>query len=131
MANRFGTAFIGAILMAAIIVVAGAYLGLSRWLGAHPFWMVQVAWIGVGAGVVVALVYAWRQFSVWSSGFFTLAFLGLSFTAAAMGKHAFAASFAADRVAGKFWYHGSMAVAGGMFVCLFVVFYFLGRKLIR
>ena len=41
--------------IAAILVLAFAYLGGTIQLGAHPFWSVQVAYIGIGVGLVVLI----------------------------------------------------------------------------
>ena len=55
MRKQFDIVFHGAIVLAAVIVSAGTYLGFSRWFGAHPFWQVQVVWIGIAVAAALFL----------------------------------------------------------------------------
>ena len=96
-------------LIAAILVITAAYYGLSKNLGAHPFWSVQVAWAGVPIGLILAFLFRRRRWSVRIGLFSTL--LAVSGFAAHFGRLRFAASFAEDRLAGQFWYLGWIGVA--------------------
>ena len=129
MYHRFDRVFLGATLLTALVVMGGAYLGLSRWLGAHPYWMVQVAWIGVAVGVVLAILCAALRVPTAIVAATSVVFLGLSLSAAKYGKLGFAASYGEDRLAGNFWYFGSMAVAAALFLAIFVGLGYVGNKL--
>lgn len=96
-------------LMSAFVVLLAAYWGLSRALGAHPFWSVKIAWIGVPLGLLLALLFrrqAWtRRLTLFGAA------LILTGLAAHFGRLRFAASFADDRLAGQFWFYGWIGVA--------------------
>lgn len=96
-------------LIAAFIVMLAAYWGASRQLGAHPFWSLKIAWIGVPFGLMLALLLRRRTWIKRIVGFgFLLAVAGF---AAHMGRLRFAASFAEDQLAGQFWFFGWIGVA--------------------
>ena len=96
-------------LIAAILVITAANYGYSKNLGAHPFWSVQVAWIGVPIGLGLAFLFRRRRWSV-RIGLFSL-LLAVSGFSAHFGRLRFAASFAEDQLAGQFWYYGWIGVA--------------------
>ena len=103
---------------AAIVLIAAGHLGLTRALGAHPFWALKVVWVGLAAGVVI-----YGLSCLWSGGWWAklvLAGIGLgaSYGVASLGKARFAASFAEDFLAGRMWYFGWMAVSCFAFVVL-------------
>lgn len=97
-------------LIAAISVIAAAYLGLTTALGAHPFWSVSVAWIGVPIGLLLALLG--RTFGLRRSLQVLVFLIGLTvaFAVASLAKERFAASFADDALAGRFWHFGWIAI---------------------
>ncbi len=96
-------------LIAAIVVILSAHWGASHALGAHPFWSLKVALIGVPIGLMFAIVFRRARWMKCLIGFA----LGLVFAGAAahFGRLRFAASFAEDRLAGQFWFFGWLAVA--------------------
>ena len=96
-------------LMSALIVLLAAYWGLSRALGAHPFWSVKVALIGVPIGLAAALLFRRMAWTRRLAGFLCL--LIMTGLAAHFGRLRFAASFAEDQLAGQFWFFGWIGVA--------------------
>lgn len=114
-------ASLAAYVLAAGLVIAAAYYGIFRHLGAHPFWDTKVALIGAPIGIFLALllrVMRWR----WSTRLFTfLVLLAIAGTAAHQGRLQFAASFAENQLAGQFWFVGwiaSAAFAAGLIAAL-------------
>lgn len=93
------------------VVIVAAYYGVTRSLGAHPFWDTQVAMFGAPIGLGLAMVLRslkWR----WATRMFTfLVVLALTGTAAHQGRLLFAASYAENALAGQFWYFGWIACA--------------------
>ena len=96
-----------AYLIAGLVVLASAHLGLTQALGAHPFWATQIAWIGVPLGLVAAFALAWLRNSI-RLAFFAAALVTTGF-AAHFGKTEFAASFAENQLAGQIWHFGWIA----------------------
>jgi hypothetical protein len=97
-------------LSATALVIAAAWSGLTVSLGAHPFWAVKIALIGAPVGAAAALVL--RRF-VPPAAALIASVLGLatSLASATYGKRVFAASFAEDALAGKFWFFGWIGAA--------------------
>jgi len=127
--NLFGTLFAGAIFLASFFVIRGAYSGISVWMGAHPWWAIQVCWIGVGAGLPLTLSLTFLRLSFYRSLIISVIFLLLAAWVAMYGKQGFAASYAEDWLAGKLWYYGSIAVAAAVFTNLFVLIFAASKKL--
>ena len=98
-----------AAVLATAITLALAHLGLTRALGAHPFWSAKIAWIGAPVGLVLALGALRLPKLVAAGGFALLTVASLA--VAQYGKTGFAASFAEDRFAGQLWYFGWIATA--------------------
>ncbi len=96
-------------LMSALIVLISAYWGLSRALGAHPFWSTKIALIGVPIGLALALIVRRMAWTTRLASFLCL--LVLAGLAAHFGRLRFAASFAEDQLAGQFWFFGWIGVA--------------------
>ncbi len=96
-------------LVAGLLPVAGAGLGLSQWLGAHPWWAMQTALIGTPVGLVLGLgltrLRRWRGVVV--AAVALICALGL----AHYGKTQFAATYAEDVLAGRIWYFGWIGAA--------------------
>ena len=108
-------------LAVAAAIGAGFLVGLPRTLGAHPWWAGQT-WIvgGLGGAVLwLAMRRAGLPFRVQA----ILAALALAASAAAahFGKQAFAASFAENALAGRFWYFGWFALSGSIALALAIV----------
>ena len=91
--------------LGAALVLAAGYVGLTQDFGAHPFWAFKVTWIGAPVGAVLFLILRARSQSVLiGAGLAVLALV--AYGAAHWGKTEFAASFAENALAGKFWYFG-------------------------
>ncbi len=103
------TRFLIAAGAAAAIVLAAAHLGLTERLGAHPWWAVQIAWIGVPIGVVLAWFAAKRP--SWTPSIASLVLAVGAFGLASLGKARFAVSYAEDVFAGQMWYWGWIGTA--------------------
>ena len=111
----------------AIAATAGALLaaatlaGATAALGAHPWWAVQTGLIGTALGL--ALYGALRALGVGAGRLGLAAALALlaSAGAAHFGGKIFAASFAENALAGRFWYFGWFALAGSAAIVLTVL----------
>lgn len=101
-----------------VLVAVLAWMGVTERLGAHPFWAVRIGWTGAAAGAGLALVLILlRVPSGWRLG------LGVAGTAAGyavakVGAARFAASYAEDALAGRFWFFGWICVAAALVVML-------------
>lgn len=108
-----------AVLLALAVTVAAAWFGLTRALGAHPFWDVQVALIGAPLGVMAAVALRATRVPPIAG----LVLWGAVAVAAALaawwGKTGFAASYAEDRVAGLFWYYGWIGACAGFAAAIY------------
>lgn len=102
---------LAAYLIAAGIVVIAAHYGVSKSLGAHPFWAIKIAWIGAPIGMMLAFAaraLRWR----WVTRLFVfLVLLTIAGIFAHQGRLQFAASFAENQLAGQAWYFGWIASA--------------------
>lgn len=102
----------------ALGVVVVSLAGLPQMLGAHPWWAQQTGIIGSIGGAVLWLVL--RRAGVSTSGQVMLAVstLLVAVASAHFGKQVFAASFAENGIAGRFWYFGWIALAGSAVLVL-------------
>lgn len=98
------------------VFAAGAILGLPEALGAHPFWAVRAGVIGSAIGAACLILLLWLGLSSGRILVLSGICLILSSGAAWFGKRAFAASFAEDVLAGRFWFFGWFAIAASLFV---------------
>ncbi len=96
-------------ILAAAGVIAVAWLGGTKALGAHHFWSVKVALIGAPIGAILALATARLPRLPAIAGFTVLTLA--AFAAAKWGQTEFANSYAENQLAGKFWYFGWIAAA--------------------
>ncbi len=88
---------------------AAAASGLTRVLGAHPWWSEKVVWVGLPAGIALAAT-AWLLAPARGPRLITLfALTLLAFGLAQYGQARFAASVAEDALAGQAWYFGWIA----------------------
>ena len=99
-----------------------AWLGLSRALGAHPFWDFKTALIGAPVGVVAGL--AASSLARWPRIALAIAVLAAATVLAVYGKTRFAASYAEDALAGQLWYFGWVGVAAGLSLTVMAVMTF-------
>ncbi|MGB3314418.1 MAG: hypothetical protein WBB85_08390 [Albidovulum sp.] len=103
---------------AVLIVYALARLGLPERLGAHPFWAVKIGWIGgaIGAGLVLALLLVRTKITLR----LIIGAIGVAagFAVAKIGAARFAASYAEDALAGRFWFIGWICVAAALVIVL-------------
>ena len=97
--------------LAALALAAAAFLGLPKSLGAHPWWSQSVVWIGLPIGLAAALALRFLK-APWLLSLAGLVLLTAgAFALASYGKAQFAASYAEDVLAGRFWYFGWIATA--------------------
>ncbi len=95
-------------------LVAASLAGLPRMRGAHPWWAQQTGIIGGAGGAVLwlAMRRAGLPFSIQVIA--AVAALLASVAAAHFGKQVFAASYAENALAGRFWYFGWFAISGSV-----------------
>ena len=103
-----------AVVLALALPVLLAALGVSRGLGAHPFWAFQTAIVGAPVGCVLGLALMRTRRGILAGA----ALLAVSGVTAWMGKARFTASYAEDALAGKLWYFGWIGVAAGLALLL-------------
>lgn len=99
-------------------LVAATLVGLPQALGAHPWWAQQT---GIGGSLGGAAVYLGLR----AAGISPTTLLGiavplvlLSGLSAHFGRQIFAASFAENTLAGRFWFFGWIAVCGSVALLL-------------
>lgn len=99
--------------VAASLAVA-SLAGLPQALGAHPWWAQQSGIVGGVGGAVLWFVP--RRLSLSFSALVVVAGSALLASAAAahFGKQVFAASFAQNALAGRFWSFGWFAISGSV-----------------
>jgi hypothetical protein len=95
-------------------LAAASMAGLPETLGAHPWWAEQSGIVGGIGGAVLWLVL--RRAGLSFSALVVLAVSALLASAAAahFGKQVFAASFAENALAGRFWYFGWFTISGSV-----------------
>lgn len=95
-------------------LAAASMAGLPETLGAHPWWAEQSGIVGGIGGAVLWLVL--RRAGLSFSALVVLAVSALLASAAAahFGKQVFAASFAENALAGRFWYFGWFMISGSV-----------------
>jgi len=95
-------------------LTAASLAGLPDALGAHPWWAQQSGIIGGVGGAILWL--ALRRAGLSFSALVVVAVSALLASAAAahFGKQVFAASFAENALAGRFWYFGWFAISGSI-----------------
>lgn len=112
---------LAALAVATTLPVLLAYSGTTAWLGAHPWWSINIAWIGAPLGLTLAMVAVAtglrRRVAVAGSAIL-LVFAGLC---GHFGKAEFAASFAENGLAGRFWYYGWIGVLAALTLLLALV----------
>ena len=100
-----------------VLVPTLHFAGVWIWAGAHPIWSLKGSLIGLAIGLVaylIAAVFAWRHPSKLT--IVALGFVGTLIVAtivALNGKAGFVASYAEDGFAGRVWFYGYIAAAGG------------------
>ncbi len=97
---------VGAAAGALVLVIGFAWLGGPQALGAHPWWAASVGYIGGAAGVAVWLVLTLVRLGPRRTALAALVVLVAAGVATWIGKTNFAASYAEDALAGRFWYVG-------------------------
>jgi hypothetical protein len=109
--------------IAGIVLVVVGLSGATAALGAHPWWAAKVVWIGLAFGLglglgAAALGAGWRLRAIAGA-----AALGCAGLAAVLGKAVFAASYAENALAGRFWYLGwiGLATAAALLLSALVV----------
>ena len=105
------TSLITPYIFSALVVIVSANAGLNQLLGAHPFWSVSVAWIGVPVGLILAIAIKYLGLGWTQRVLLFLVCLVAAYALASFGKARFAASFAEDATAGRLWYFGWIAAA--------------------
>ena len=111
-----------ALIPAALLMALAAQTGLAQWFGAHPWWSMQVIVIGAPAGLLLAGATALAGLAAGPRiTLFALIAAG-AFAAASWGKAEFAASYAENALAGRFWFLGWIGTAAGTAALLAALF---------
>jgi len=116
----YGPILVESLIAAAVAasLAALSLAGLPETLGAHPWWAQQSGIVGGVAGAVLWLVLRRAGMAFSRIAIMSLLTLTASIVAAHFGKQAFAASFAENALAGRFWYFGWFALSGS--IALFI-----------
>jgi len=110
------------ILSATAVLIVSGKLGLTKELGAHPFWADKVVISGIIGGIMVWLLLAFSKLSMSKRLGLGLVALVISFAVARYGAHGFAISYAEDQFAGKLWFFGWHATMISFFVFCGAIF---------
>ena len=107
--------------IAILVPILLAWLGLSRALGAHPFWEVQT--IAIGAPIGVLLILGAQMAGIGQKWLIIAAVILLiaAISVATYGKMGFVAAYGDDRFAGQLWYFGWIAVGAFSTATLFAL----------
>lgn len=100
------------------VLVAASALGLTEALGAHPFWAVKTGAIGSVLGLLAYSGLRWAGLRPGRIALLGVLALILGAAAAIQGKSIFAASFAENALAGRFWFFGWFALMAGLCLTL-------------
>lgn len=101
---------LGAAIVSVGVTLVLAWLGVTSFLGAHPVaWPFQVALIGAPIGAIIAISAGFVLQSKMVRLIFFVVLVLIAWGLAHYGKIEFAASYAEDQLAGKFWYFGWIA----------------------
>lgn len=100
---------------------ATSLAGLPEALGAHPWWAQQSGIIGGVGGAVLWLVLSRAGLSFSALVVVAVSALLASAAAAHFGKQVFAASFAENALAGRFWFFGWFAISGSVALLIAIV----------
>ncbi len=105
-----------------LLIVAADLGGLLVWIGAHPFWSLKGALIGIAIGFAVILVLAAiKRRQQISPSLLLLVFIFVALIAGILmlnGKEGFAVSYARDAAAGRLWYFGYIGFAAAIYATL-------------
>lgn len=99
-------------------LAAASALGLTEALGAHPFWAVKTGVIGSVLGLLAYGCLRWAGLRPGRIALLGVVTLALAVVAAIQGKSIFAASFAENALAGRFWFFGWFALMAGLCLTL-------------
>lgn len=104
---------------AATLVLLAHASGLWLWFGAHPWWALSGTLWGMALGTSVVLAsHAAMRVSYVPHWLRIIGYLFLAFVAAVLsmnGKETFAASYAEDALAGRFWHYGFIGLVAATF----------------
>ena len=103
-------------------VAVGAHLGLSERFGASPDWPVQVAYLGVGLGILLEFFIVQERGWFLAKSVVILAFTAVSLMVATISATQFHYTHDQDWLAHAMWYLGAVGVAAGIFMALFLIF---------
>ncbi|MBV1867156.1 MAG: hypothetical protein KUG69_04510 [Marinosulfonomonas sp.] len=93
-------------LVVAIFLIGLAANGLTKQLGAHPFWSFKVGYIGVGVGIFLYILQSFAGLRWGIKAAFYVVLIWAAAGVTVIGKGRFAASYAEDFIAGRMWYFG-------------------------
>ena len=96
-------------------------LSIPQMLGAHPWFVPKVILIGTPIGLLIGALfrYSYRSYKFRVIATF-VALIGVYFVTKSSGEQ-FAASFAEDKIAGRFWYFGWMGTSATLSAFFFTI----------
>lgn len=97
--------------VAVAAVVVAAHLGVTEWLGAHPWWAERVAYYAIAPGVVAVAALAALRLTTAPRVAVACGLLAVAYGVAHVGGARFAASYAEDAAAGRMWFFGWIGTA--------------------
>lgn len=120
----------------AIVLITLGKIGLSSWLGAHPFWATKVVYLGVAIGAVISIPLLFLIQKNWFLSKIpvivtAVVTLGIAAVTLLYGKAEFAASYAENAFAGKVWYLGFIALFAGIFLVIATAYHTLRAHMLH
>lgn len=110
------------LMLPAIIVLVAEMSGVWTRVGAHPWWSLSGALLGLGIGLAcVASLAALSRFGRISPILEIVVFAVLALVACILmlnGKETFATSYASDAVSGRFWHFGYIGMIAMLYGAL-------------
>ena len=113
---------IACLVLPALLMAAVQFAGVFEWLGAHPFWSLKGAMIGVAIGLGLYLLLAlYRRRHRISEALLLLVFVVALVIAGALalnGKASFVMTYAQDVVGGRYWYFGYIGFCAALYLAM-------------
>lgn len=108
------------LILSIVLFAVLLWLGVPKFLGAHPWWSTKVGLIGVPIGLGIGTILNWPAQipRVIGLAILTVVMFGI----AHFGKTTFAASYAENKFAGQMWFFGwiaTMACASALALTIF------------
>ncbi|SMY09043.1 hypothetical protein [Flavimaricola marinus] len=117
--SRLLFAFMTAFAAAAVVAAVAVSFDIASRFGAHPLWSETVVWIGLALALCLTALALRSRSLAWGGAVTSLLAGAVS---ARFGKQIFAASFAENGLAGRFWYFGWIGLCTGFIALIALTF---------